>query len=130
MATTPTETDIQAAAERFPAGETVTILTPGTKTDPFSGKEVPDPAHPVEVDFPFCAVGMGPSDESWLVGRDLTKVALVVYMPYHNAGITSEDRARVRGVEYEVYGEPFDWQSPFDPEAPGGVEVALRITEG
>lgn len=128
--TAPTELEIAEAQERFPNGETVTVLKPGTKTDPFSGLEVPDPANPVGVDYPFCAVGMGPSDESWLVGRDLTKVALTIYMPYEVVDVASTDSARVRGSVFSVYGDAFSWRSPFTPEAPSGTELVLSALEG
>ena len=128
--TAPTDAEKALAQEAFPNGETVTIIKPGTKTDPFSGETVDDWANPVEVDYPYCAVGMGPGSEAWLVGRDLTQVALTVYLPYAAVDALSTDRARVRGAEYGVYGDAFLWRSPFDPDGPGGVELALKAGEG
>jgi len=126
----PSDDEKAMAQAAFPNGETLTVLKAGTKTDPFSGEQVPDPANPVELDYPFCAVGMGPGGETWLAGRDMTQVALTVYMPYESVDALSTDRARVRGVEYEVYGDPFTWRSPFDAAGPGGIELALRVVQG
>jgi hypothetical protein len=112
----------------FPNGETVKIIRAGVKTDPFSGEETEDWDNPTITPYDFCAVSHGPSSEDWLVGRNPVDIALTVFMPYA-ADVTVKDRAEVRGVVYDVYGDPFKWSSPFTADQPG-TELALKARLG
>lgn len=109
----------------FPAGEPVTVIRAGSYVDPASGEtEGQDWDSPTETTYEFCAVGHGPSDESWMIGRNPADVVLTVYMPY-DADVTRKDRVRVRGTVYDVNGDPFRWASPFTGDEEG-TEVYLQ----
>lgn len=124
------DADIAAAQERYPNGETVTVVKPGVVVDPFSQQSSDSWATATSADYPWCAVATDAGIESLLVGRDLTQVALAVYMPYTGVDVASNYRATVRGITYDVYGEPAVWVSPFDADAPSGTVLALKVSEG
>lgn len=60
-------------------------------------------------------------------GQDQTSEQLTVLAPY-GTDVTAYERARARGLLYEVNGVPSPWSSPFT-QTRAGVEMRLtRIT--
>lgn len=120
---------VKDGADWFPFGEPVDVGRAGVLVDPYSGEpEGEDWDNPTVTRYEFCAVGHGPSSEQLLVGRNPADIALVVYLPFA-ADVTTKDRVRVRGVVFDVYGDPFRWQSPFTGDQEG-TELVLRAREG
>jgi len=74
------------------------------------------------------AVAPRSSAEPAQVGRLAVITGLSVYLPTDTT-IGPHDRLVVRGIEYEVEGEPGDWRSPYSGRRPG-IEVAVRRVEG
>jgi hypothetical protein len=109
------------------AGEIVTRIraTSGGR-DPFGdpvGPAVPD------LDIPGCAIAPRQAGEQIGQGRYAVTSGLTVYAPA-GADVLPSDRLRVRGVLYEVDGEPADWRSPYSGRTPG-MEIPLtRVQEG
>jgi len=114
----------------FPYGETVTVLRATYELDPISGEPSgnPDWSNPTSTDYTGCAVGMGPTGEQYNVGFTATDISQTVYMPYEDIDIASTDRVVVRGITYEVLGQPFQWSSPFTGTF-AGTEVYLRTVQ-
>lgn len=112
----------------FPHGETVTIQTAGTVTDPYSGESAPSWDDPTEVDVPGVAVEPRPSSEPVENARNSVTSGFTLYLPAGTA-ITAQNRVIVRGGTYDVLGDPADWRSPFTGWAPGLV-VQVGRTEG
>lgn len=109
----------------FANGETITIIRPGTPTEDEYGNQVP--GTPTETDVPGCAVAPRSSSED-LQARDQVIVGLTVWMP-SETDVQATDQMRVRGVLYQVDGEPGGYASPFTGSG-GPVQVALTRIEG
>lgn len=112
----------------FPHGETVTVLTAGTVSDPYSGEDVANWDTPTEVDVPGVAVEPRPSQEPTQDARNAVTSGFTLYMPV-TADVTAASRVTVRGDTYDVLGEPAAWRSPFTGWEPGLV-VQVGRTEG
>lgn len=112
----------------FPYGETVQVLTAGTATDPYSGKPSPDWTSLTSVDVPGVAVEPRPSGGPLQDARNQVTSGLTLYMPA-GTGITAQNRVTVRGVTYDVLGEPAVWRSPFTGWEPG-IVVQVERSEG
>ncbi len=111
-------------------GETVTVTHPAaTATDEYGD---PIPGQSATVQVPGCAVAprmqLQASTESGERGRQGVIVGLTVYTP-PGVDIRSSDKLTVRGVDYDVEGEPGVWVNAFTG-VPRGVEVALRRAVG
>lgn len=97
----------------FPAmqGETITVLSAGTKTDPYSGETVEDWSNPTTRDVTTIApLEPRPSSEPVQDARNAVISGWTLYLPAGDP-ITSANRVRVRGVDYPVQGEPADWSA-------------------
>jgi hypothetical protein len=100
----------------YPFGETVRILRTGPSPgrDP-RGQPLPGPDE--SFDVPGCVVTpreqtptVGGSEQQ---GRDTVIVGWTVYAPA-GTDIRTTDRARIRGVDCDITGEPGDWgRNPF-----------------
>lgn len=112
----------------FAYGETVQVLTAGTTTDPYSNESTPDWSTPTSVDVPGVAVEPRPSGEPLQDARNQVVSGLTLYMP-PGTTITPRNRVRVRGVTYDVLGEPAVWRSPFTGWEPG-IVVQVERSEG
>lgn len=111
----------------FPFGEPVTVLTRAqTGTDRYGNAVYgwPEPG----TTYDRCAFAPGTSTEPVEPGRTAVLVDAVVYLPA-GAEVGPADRLIVRGVTYEVQGEPGDWRSPYTGNRPG-VAVPVRRVEG
>lgn len=112
-------------------GETVTIL----HVDPAGYDEYGDPntSTQTETTVDGCAVAPRFSDVAGFIetdqrGRAGVVIGYTVYAPPGTV-VKRTDRMRVRGVEYDVDGEPGVWISPFEG-VEKGVEIALKYGEG
>jgi hypothetical protein len=114
----------------FTHGETVTRQRAQTTADPYSTQPRPDwKKTPATVDIAGCGFDPGTSAESFAEpGRQPITTKPTVYAPY-GSDIKAGDRLVVRGVTYDVDGNPADFRSPFSGwEA--GMAVSLRVKEG
>lgn len=93
-------------------GETVQVLTAGTKTDPYS--ELPigeDWGNPTSVDVPDVLCEPRPSDEPVEDARNsVTSGWTLYFQTIPDTLPTSENQVKVRGINYWVEGEPADWR--------------------
>lgn len=108
-------------------GETVSIVheTPGGTDaygDPIASTTTTTTA------VPGCAFAPRASTEPTERGRQGVIIGGTIYLPAGTT-IAHEDQVIVRGVTYDVEGEPGEWVSPFTGWAPG-VEVAVKRAEG
>ncbi|MCM8552341.1 hypothetical protein [Streptomyces sp. STCH 565 A] len=103
----------------YPFGETVRIVRTGQSPgrDP-RGQPLPGPDE--SFDVPGCVIA--PRAETPQVGgeqqqeRDTVIVGWTVYAPADQSGmpLRTTDKARIRGVDCDITGEPGDWgRSPF-----------------
>lgn len=120
-------------------GETVTIQSPGTTTDPYSG----DPTsawtlddgqtwttEPSEVDVENVLVGSGGSTEPSEVARNAVESDFdLIFQPPYTTLPTAQSRVVVRGLVCEVDGRPFGWRWAASPGDAGTV-VRCSIKEG
>lgn len=75
---------------------------------------------------PGCVVWPTGSTEQ-IQGQDQTSESLTLLAPF-GTDVTAYERARIRGLVYEVNGIPSVWASPFT-QTRAGVEVRLtRVT--
>lgn len=104
-------------------GETVVVLTAGVEEDPYSGEFVPSwEWAPAEREVVTIApLEPRPSSEPTQQARNALVSGWTLYLPAGDP-ITSENRVRVRGVDYPVQGQPADWGA--------GVVVQAFKTEG
>jgi hypothetical protein len=102
--------------------EQVTILRRGASpgSDPYG---VPLPGTQTSETVDALAVAPRSSGEYNRFQATVT-VGLSVYLPA-GTNVDPKDRMIVRGVTYEVVGEPADWRNPFTGSTPG-IEVALE----
>lgn len=103
-------------------GETITVLTAGTVTDPYSDEAVEDWTTPTEREVTTIAPPEPrPSQEPVQDARNALVNGWTLYLPAGDP-ITARNRVRVRGEEYPVQGTPADWGV--------GVVVQAFRTEG
>ena len=101
--------------------ETVYLLTPATRLDPYSQRLVPDLNAPA-VETPVSA-RVAPAGSTEADGPDRAEVvsAFDVYLPPGTA-LTARQGVRVRGEIHTVEGDPAVW--------PKGVVARVSRTEG
>ena len=103
-------------------GELVSVLSPTTSPDPYSGEPVEDWSTPTERTVRTLAPAEPrPSDEPVQNARNAVTNGWTLYLPAGDP-ITRHDRVRVRGEVYPVQGTPAAW--------PVGVVVQAFRTEG
>lgn len=90
-------------------GETVTVLTAGTSTDPYSGESVEDWSSPTRVDVPGVLVEPRPGSEPVQDARNAVISGFTLYLPVGTV-VTARSRVEVRGNQHRVLGEPADWR--------------------
>lgn len=108
------------------SGETVSVLRGNPATDRYNNTVI-DWSSPASVDVAGCAVAPRASSEE-NAGRTAVIVGLSLYAPA-GTDILPTDRVVVRGVTYEVDGEPGEWVNPLTGARPG-IEVALKRVTG
>lgn len=105
-------------------GETVTVLSPGSVVDPYSG--LPRDTWETlsaerEVDT-LAPAEPRPSTEPVLDARNAVVSGWTLYLPPGDP-VTAYNRVRVRGVDYPVQGTPAAWANK-------GIVVQVYRTEG
>ena len=111
----------------FAFPESVTIQSPGSNTDPYSGETVTDWSTPT-ARAESCAVAPGGSTEPNETARSAIDSDFDLIFD-HDPGVTAADRIVVRGLTCEVDGHPFTFRSPFTGWEPGTL-VRAKIREG
>lgn len=112
----------------FAHGETVTIQTAGTTTDPYSGDTTEDWDNPTEVEVTGVGIEPRPSSEPVENARNSVVSGFTLYLP-PGTSVTAQNRVVVRGGTYDVLGDPATWRNPFTGWEPG-VVVQVGRTEG
>lgn len=114
----------------FPHGETVTRQRADQVPNRYSGDDESEPDWQFysELDIDGCAFNPGTSSEPLETGRNAVLTRPEVYAP-PGADVLAGDRLVVRGVVYEVDGDPADWRSPFTGWRPGLV-IRLKVKDG
>lgn len=123
----------------FAHGETVTIQSPGTTTDLYSGDETTAwtlddgqvwETEPTEVDVDNVLVGSGGSTEPTEAARNAVESDFdLIFQPPLTTVPTAQSRVVVRGLTCEVDGRPFAWRWP-GSGADAGMVVRCSIKEG
>ena len=112
----------------FSFGESVTFeaLVVGAEDD--HGNPIESYGPPMVVDY--CAFDPGVSVESFSPGRDVVSTTPRVFTPASaTVSVSPRDRVTVRGLVYQVKGDPQVWVNPFTGWHPGGV-INLERTAG
>lgn len=95
-------------------GETVVVLTGTPVLDPYSGEPtgVDWESPPVEAPVEDVLCEPRPSAEPVLDARNSTTSGWTLYIRWRPVMpvIVPANRVRVRGVDYDVLGEPSDWR--------------------
>lgn len=109
-------------------GETVTVLTPGTVTDPYSGEDSPSWNVPPSTSVDVTALGIEPrpSGEPVQDARNQVVSGFTLYLP-PDVAISAQARVVIRGGTYDVLGDPAVWRSPYDDWSPGQVVQVQRV---
>jgi hypothetical protein len=104
--------------------ETVTRLRAVTTVDPYSNQPAPDWTQtPTELDITTLAPAEPrPSGEPLQDARNQVTSGWTLYLP-EGSDVTSVDRMRVRGVVFDVLGDPAAWLG-------AGLVVQLERSEG
>lgn len=115
---------------RFPNGETVYVLRARRVLDPYSGEEeLLDWSDPERTAYDDCAVAPRVTDEPAKPGEAPVLTEGTVYSPHLDMDVTARDRLEIRGVVWDIDGEPFVWRNPISGWAPG-VQINFRKREG
>jgi head-tail adaptor len=112
----------------FAHGETVTAKRAPLVADEY-GNQVRDWSNAAAIPHDGCAVAQGAkgsATEDLTGDRDPIISDRIVVMP-SGTDVVATDRLQVRGREYEVVGEPFDWVNPFTGTAFGVVVYCNRV---
>jgi len=76
-----------------------------------------------------CALAPRQAGEQIAPGRLAVTSGMDLYAPA-GSDILPSDRIEVRGVLWEVDGEPGDWVSPYTGRRPGMIVPLVRVQEG
>jgi head-tail adaptor len=112
----------------FPYGEIVVVVRAGLADDGY-GNPTQDWNATTSTTYGGCAVAQGAkggATEDLTGDRNVVVSDLIVFMP-SGADVRATDRLEVRGRQYEVVGEPFDWINPFTGTAFGTVVYCNRV---
>ena len=109
-------------------GETVVVLTGTPKMDPYSGEQTgTDWTNPSESPVGNVLCEPRPSGEPVQAARNAVTSGWTLYFQGEpTTPPTAQDRIRVRGIDYQVMGEPSDWR--LGSWRPGIVVQVERVT--
>jgi hypothetical protein len=108
----------------FPFGDTITINTQGVISQNSYGSDTYGTVATTVVTGAFAPAGSTELTQA----RDTITTQPTVYLPTGTA-ITAIDKVIVRGVTYDVDGEPSDWRHPLTGWQ-AGVAVKLQVVTG
>lgn len=110
-------------------GETIQILTAQRSTDPYSGVATDDwTLPPMAVDLPNVLCEPRPVGEPVQDARNSVTSGWTLYCQAVPVPLpTSKNRVKVRGVTYEIDGEPADWRMG---EWTPGVVIQAKVVNG
>jgi len=92
-------------------GEDVQVLSAGQKADPYSGETAESWDSPSEVTISNVLCEPRPSGEPVQDPRNAVTSGWTLYLQAPPAApITAANRVRVRGIVYQVIGDPADWR--------------------
>lgn len=115
---------------QFPHGETVYVIRAARVTDPYSGEEeYLDWTDTTRTPYEGCAVGPRVTDEPARSGEAPVLTEATVFNPDPDMDVTARDRLEIRGVVWDIDGEPFYWRSPLSGWAPGW-QINVKVREG
>lgn len=115
------------AGPAFAYGETVVRQRAATSVDPYSSVPRPDWTLPTaDLDIAGCAVWQESSTEPLQDARDEVVTFTMVALPT-GSDVLEHDRLVIRGALFDVFGDPFDWQSPFTGWRPGLVARCRKV---
>lgn len=97
--------------------ETVTVLAATAAVDGY-GDPTLDWTTPTRTDVLAIGVEPRPSAEPVQDARNSVTSGWTVYLPAGTV-VTARNRLEVRGLVYDVLGDPADWRAAFSPWAPG-----------
>lgn len=107
-------------------GETVYRLRAELTVDGY-GDRAPDWSDPARMALMGAAVAPQSQRED-LIGRDATLTTATVYVRASAlVDVRASDRMEVRGVVFDVDGEPQEWVSPFSGRRQGWVIPLKRV---
>jgi hypothetical protein len=106
-----------------PYGETVTVVRPPGR-DRYGD---PLPGSATEVDYDGCAWWPRTSTEV-AVGQNTLIEGIDVFFPDSGTDVRATDRLRLRGVLYDVEGDPGEWRSELTGTEAGTQVSAKRVT--
>jgi hypothetical protein len=113
----------------FAYGETFTRLRGTPVTDPYSGEATGISwDSPNSLAIPDCGFNPGRSTEPVQDARNAVITQPEVYAPT-GSDVLAGDRLVVRGVTFEVDGNPGDYRNPFTGWRPG-IVIALKEVAG
>jgi len=108
----------------FPFGETVTILSRGITGQDGDGNDV---YGTTSTDVPGCTFAPAGSVER-VQGQDIVTTQPTVYLATGTPAPLATDQIRVRGLLYEIDGDPQVFRNPFTGATPGPVVKLKRVT--
>ena len=92
-------------------GETVTVLYPASRVDPYSGEQVPTwdlpPASTTDV-LTLAPPEPRPGTEAVVDARNAATEGWTLYLPA-GVQVNAWNRITVRGIDYPVQGNPSPW---------------------
>lgn len=112
----------------FAYPEAVTIQSPGTVTDPYSGESSEDWGSATQRAVDGIGVADGGSAEPLQDARNALEADYDLFFPPTET-VTRADRVIVRGDQCQVVGKPFLWRHPMTGWTPGLV-VQVKLSEG
>lgn len=112
----------------FAFGETVQVVSAGSRVDPYSGESVEDWSAASERSVDGVGVAPAGSVEPLQDARNQLEADFDLYLPADDP-VARTDRVRVRGDLCDVVGRPFLWRNPFTGWTPGLV-VRVKLREG
>ncbi len=109
----------------FPYGESAVFEARVSGSEDSHGNPVASWGSPVTVDG--CAFAPQGSVESFEPGRNAVVTSPTLYCP-PGTSVSSRDRVTVRGLLYEVDGDPAVWRNPYTGWDPGVAVVLERVS--
>lgn len=113
----------------FTRGETITRIRAGVVLDPYSNEETGlDWDAVIETDIANVALEPRPSSEPVQDARNAVTSGFTLYA-WRAVDLTPADKVRMRGVVYDIDGEPADWRNPYSGRLVGTI-IQTKAVDG